>query len=85
MFIAYIVWGKFKIVNSIRSFISFICRNIGLESMAPSMRHLFLCTVLGAQPIGGLLSGLMAYYIRDWQNLQLCICIVLTISVVSFL
>ncbi len=49
----------------------FICP--GLEAMAPSMRIKFICAIYCFQSVGNLISGLLAYLIRDWVILQICI------------
>lgn len=53
--------------------------------MAPTFRVKFICIVYCCQSVGNLLSGLLAYLIRDWIPLQLVIFIVLSSMVFSYL
>lgn len=56
----------------------------GLEAQAPVMRIKFICLIYCFQSIGNLISGLLAYFIRDWIILQLCLFVPMGTMVVTY-
>ncbi|XP_045025101.1 solute carrier family 22 member 4-like [Daphnia magna] len=56
----------------------------GLEAQAPVMRIKFICLIYCFQSIGNLISGLLAYFIRDWIILQFCLFVPMGKMVVTY-
>jgi OCT family organic cation transporter-like MFS transporter 4/5 len=57
----------------------------GLEAQRPSMRIKFICLIYCFQSIGNLISGCLAYFIRDWVTLQLCVFVPMGTMAVAYL
>jgi len=57
----------------------------GIEAMAPNLRLGFYCTLGLGITFGNLLSGLAAYYLREWWQLQLAIFIPFSFTLISLL
>nr|CAH0104624.1 unnamed protein product [Daphnia galeata] len=55
----------------------------GLEAMAPSVRVRFIFIIFCFQSLGNLLTGLLAYFVRDWVTLQLYL-FVPTIVIITY-
>lgn len=53
--------------------------------MAPTMRIKFICVIYSFQSLGNLISGLLAYLIRDWIVLQLCLFVTMGTMTISYL
>lgn len=56
-----------------------------MEAMAPLMRVKFICIIFCFQSIGNLISGLLAYLIRDWSTLQLTMFVPLSLTFLTYL
>nr|CAH0104623.1 unnamed protein product [Daphnia galeata] len=56
----------------------------GLEAQRPEMRIKFICLIYCFQSIGNLISGGLAYLIRDWVTLQLCIFVPMGTMIVTY-
>lgn len=53
--------------------------------MAPSVRVKFIFIIYCFQSLGNLLTGLLAYFIRDWVTLQLYLFVPMVLTISYFL
>jgi OCT family organic cation transporter-like MFS transporter 4/5 len=57
----------------------------GVEAMAPNVRVRFIFIIFCFQSLGNLLTGLLAYYVRDWATLQLYLFVPMVVTISYFL
>lgn len=60
-------------------------KTIGVEAIASNVRVKFIFVIYCFQSLGNLLTGLLAYLVRDWVTLQLYLFIPMTVTVTYFL
>lgn len=53
--------------------------------MASNVRVKFIFVIYCFQSLGNLLTGLLAYFVRGWVTLQLCLFVPMTVIVSYFL
>ncbi|EFX65785.1 hypothetical protein DAPPUDRAFT_332857 [Daphnia pulex] len=56
----------------------------GVEAMAPNVRVRFIFIIFCFQSLGNLLTGLLAYYVRDWATLQLYLFVPMVVTISYF-
>lgn len=83
---ALIIWGSF-LANNPTMFIllQLVKLSLGLEAMSPEMRIPFICIIYCFKTLGNLISGLLAYLIRDWTIIQLITMIAMATMVLCYL
>ncbi len=57
----------------------------GVEAMSPNVRVKFIFIIYCFQSLGNLLTGLLAYLIRDWVTLQLYLFVPMVLTITYFL
>lgn len=60
-------------------------KTIGVEAIASNVRVKFIFVIYCFQSLGNLLTGLLAYLVRDWVTLQLYLFSPMTVTVTYFL